>query len=54
MEEMDWEVPKKCPKCKVNPGESMHRCPYDEDLNGDYSDKCNCCDKCRRGCAEDI
>jgi hypothetical protein len=42
-------------KCKCGkPGKKPHPCPYRADINDDSKTLCNCCDACRRECAEDI
>jgi hypothetical protein len=33
---------------------ALHGCPYDEDIHGDYEEKCTCCSKCMQECAYDI
>lgn len=57
MEKQDAEKLRKhenvCQLCGGN-GESMHGCPYREDIDGDYDYRCNCCDACRHECAMDI
>lgn len=42
-------------KCKCGgPGEPDHSCPYAEDVHGDTTKVCNCCDECRNECIMDI
>jgi hypothetical protein len=43
----------KCPVCN-DPGAPDHTCPYKEDINGDTTTLCNCCDFCRQVCATEI
>ena len=31
-----------------------HTCPFREDVNGDYTTLCTCCEKCQHECAMDI
>lgn len=41
--------------CKCGkPGLDMHSCPYDADINGDITPKCNCCERCSTECGNDI
>lgn len=42
----------RCQGCQGPPGD-LAPCPYAEELYGEDS-PCNCCDECRRACAEDI
>ena len=44
----------KCQRCSKEGTNNLHSCPYDEDINGDYEDKCNCCEDCQHECAMDI
>ena len=37
-----------------NEPKAPHTCPYREDVYGDYTTKCTCCDECRKQCAYDI
>ena len=34
--------------------ESLHTCPYREEINGDSETLCNCCSDCEHTCAMDI
>ena len=46
----------KCSRCKTNPAEGPHTCPYDEELTeGPHEDleDCNCCLDCRGQCGDD-
>jgi len=43
-----------CKHCKQQPAESPHICPYQEDINGDSTTLCTCCDKCQQNCIADI
>lgn len=31
-----------------------HGCPYAEEINDDFTTKCNCCEACTHECAMDI
>jgi hypothetical protein len=42
-----------CDKCHKQ-GESIHGCPYAEEIHNDYKARCNCCRKCQYDCAMDI
>ena len=42
----------KC-RCGSDP-ESLHICPYQQDINGDSETLCNCCSECEHQCAQDI
>jgi len=45
----------KCQSCDCeNEGKPLHTCPYREEIKGDETTLCNCCDECRRQCAQDI
>ena len=44
---------KLCPKCGKNPAQEPHYCPYDVEINNDYS-LCECCDDCEWECNSDI
>lgn len=45
----------KCEKCESDKGtEEMHSCPYASEINDDYSESCNCCEKCEHECCMDI
>ena len=48
------EVVTKCGHCDKNDAEEPHTCPYQEDINGDYTTLCNCCVSCQNDCASDI
>lgn len=34
--------------------EELHPCPFQEDVNNDPRDCCNCCEDCQYQCAMDI
>lgn len=36
------------------PAETSHSCPYNEEINDDYSIRCGCCADCRHDCIMDI
>jgi hypothetical protein len=41
--------------CGKNPKtETLHSCPYDEDVTNDSMPSCFCCDDCQKVCAEEI
>ena len=45
-----------CDRCG-GPGQEEHVCDFDADVYSDQPDRqcvCNCCDECRKKCAEDI
>lgn len=44
----------KCSRCKVNPAEPDHTCPYAEEINDDHESLCDCCDACASECAADV
>ena len=48
------EVAAKCGNCERNASEELHTCPYQEDINGDYTTMCNCCVGCQNDCVGDI
>lgn len=35
-------------------GKESHTCPYGEDIHNDSKTMCNCCDRCRDECSDDI
>lgn len=47
-------------ECKGRPedercdAEPLHSCPYQEEINEDYSDHCTCCSECRIECLYEI
>lgn len=41
-------------KCGAEGTEEYHPCPYSQDVDGDNSDTCNCCDDCQNACADEI
>lgn len=42
----------KCNTCEKEDGAAdQHSCPYQEDVQGNDSDYCNCCEDCERECA---
>ena len=44
-----------CQTCEEEIGtEDMHTCPYKEDIYGDITTLCNCCDTCTQHCKDDI
>jgi len=43
-----------CGTCHQRPAMPMHSCPYREDINGDSSASCDCCELCRQQCLDDI
>lgn len=44
-----------CSRCKQNPAEELHGCPYAEDVGNNHDQEyCDCCNKCRRECLADI
>lgn len=51
LEELGAEL--SCENCS-NPGESLHTCPYKEDISGDSETLCNCCGSCQYSCRMDI
>ena len=54
MTERKKRSPNKCPKCKLNPAEPIHICPYDSDIHDDDTSCCKCCSSCTSECANDI
>lgn len=32
----------------------LHPCPYQEDINENFEDYCNCCEECVYQCVQDI
>lgn len=40
--------------CDGNCNTDSHSCPYEEEINDNYNDFCNCCDYCTKECANDI
>ncbi len=43
-----------CQSCGKAPAQSLHSCPYQEDVNNDKEYRCNCCQDCLESCAQDI
>ena len=43
-----------CDKCRKNPANELHICPYKEDIDGDSETRCNCCEECLDNCVGDI
>lgn len=44
-----------CTRCRnYNGTYETHGCPFDEEINGDYEERCNCCPDCTHECAMDI
>lgn len=44
-----------CQSCGEMTGtHELHSCPFSEDIVGDDTAICNCCDKCTNECAMDI
>jgi hypothetical protein len=44
-----------CQNCKKLTGSNEnHPCPYNQDINNDKEDNCNCCEACCQQCANDI
>ena len=42
-------------KCSCeNDAQSLHTCPYAEDVNNDSVALCNCCAECIKECLNDI
>lgn len=44
---------KSCGKASAQPL-PPHPCPYRAEIKGDSKTLCNCCSKCRGGCAEEV
>lgn len=44
----------KCSKCKINPAQAPHTCPYAEDIHDDTTTTCDCCPSCVQECVWDI
>jgi hypothetical protein len=40
--------------CKNQATCEPHPCPFQEDVNNDHEDRCNCCSDCQHECAMDI
>jgi len=47
-------VAPKCPRCKERPVEAPHTCPYNEEINGDFTSLCDCCEACTHECCMEI
>jgi hypothetical protein len=43
-----------CQKCGTEVEKGLHPCPFNEDVNNDSSNFCNCCNNCAAECADDI
>ena len=41
-------------KCGINPATTPHPCPYQEEINQDYTAMCTCCSDCEGQCLGDI
>jgi hypothetical protein len=42
-------------KCRCGEeGQKPHICPFQQDVNGNEEDFCNCCEDCQYNCAMDI
>jgi len=49
------EKEKLCEKCKTNPAQEPHQCPYHSEINGDNDPAyCNCCHECVQHCNMEI
>ena len=44
----------KCARCGLTDAPEPHLCPYHEDVNGDTTTLCVCCEQCTIECADDI
>jgi hypothetical protein len=42
-----------CESCNNNKAESLHTCPFSEEIYGD-NQQCNCCDDCQNQCCQAI
>lgn len=42
-----------CDKCGDNTECDQHTCPYQAEINDDFS-TCNCCENCLQQCCDDI
>jgi hypothetical protein len=46
---------KLCPKCKKNPRQEPHSCPYRVEIDDDNDPEyCMCCKECEGECLDDI
>ncbi len=43
-----------CSRCKKNPAAEIHACPFQEEINDDHEEACDCCDECTQECLWDI
>lgn len=43
-----------CDRCKKNPTQEEHICPFMQDVNDDSETLCSCCEECTQNCADDI
>lgn len=48
------ETKELCYRCHKNPGQPVHGCPYQCEINDHCEDYCNCCPNCQSDCADDI
>ena len=42
-----------CSSCNTNPAGPIATCPFVSEIRG-VEKLCNCCDRCRQNCADDI
>jgi hypothetical protein len=43
-----------CPRCEKTASEELHPCPYQCEINDDYSNYCVCCEDCTYQCHMDV
>ena len=43
-----------CERCHKGAAQSMHTCPYQEEINGDSDTLCDCCEDCEAECCDSI
>ena len=49
------EKEKLCERCKTNPAQEPHPCPYQRDMHGDDDPTyCNCCHECVMDCIREV
>lgn len=44
----------KCSRCKANPAQEDHTCPFSCEIHENYDRMCDCCMDCETDCAMDI
>lgn len=48
------EEPAKCSRCRREPAQEAHTCPFSCEIHENYDRMCDCCEDCTYECAMDI